>query len=733
MPQYIPINGDDLLIVEQEVKTKKVVTKKIGPTNHLWIYDRSGSMSWALPELTKQLIDLSKKLPKGDSLSLGWFSSEGGEFNWVFKGFRIVDDADYKMLEAAIKKNSHSIGCTCFSEILNDTDTVIKDLTVISKTFSLHFFTDGYPVVSNYQKEVGNIFSAIKKIKGRINTAMFVGYGSFYNKELMAQMAEKLGALLIHSSMIPEYSESITKLMKLTENQEPKEEVETLVKSPLAIFTVTDQGVMIYSIDEDGKVYINPQQGTSTYVYYVSTEKPNKKSWDKVEVSSLNFGESSDRLSKALYASALVLTQQTKSDLALEILGKIGDKAIIDSLNNAFQVEEYGTVEGSINKALQDVSLRFASGRDQNYLPPPDAFCVFDVLNTLVDDKDAAFFPYHEKFKYDKIGVGTKTKDGFSKFTADKTSKCPFANLTWHESHLNLSVLTKVTGTIELHDVNSITPKKLGFSSPYPTFVYRNFTFVKDGHTNIKVFYISSSEDSYKLFKNKGIVVDDTFKKDGIYGVDISKLPAINRKIATGKTSAKDLCKLVVKEQILKGQVKALKWLKDQEVGDETEKPVNLTDEQAQFLKENGIQVERGGLYSPPTEKEDPKDFYMAKTFEINLAGLKSLPPVNKVMEKIAAKKPRTPVEALIEKGIETWNSKKASLSDKKAKAKWFEETLTACNKELKELRGDLQATKFAVILGKKWFDEFKSRDNCELTVDGVKCSFVLGEDKVPV
>lgn len=348
MPRYIPIRGDELILIEQEIKTKKTITKK-GPTNFIWIYDRSGSMSGSLPELTEQLITLSRKLSKGDLLTIGWFSSQG-DFNWIFKGFKISDDSDYKALEKAIRANSSSRGCTCFSEILQDTDTVINDLSAFSKTFSLHFFTDGYPVVNNYSKEIDNIFKAIKNIKGKIHTATVLAYGEYYNQELMSQMAEKLGAMLIHSSLIPEYSDSITKLIKLTDNSEPKEEVEPLVAAPTAIYSVTDQGVVTCSIDEDGKIYITPEKNKNTVLYYISTEKPNKKSWDKVEIPSINFGDNADQLAKAVYAASLILTQQTKTDVALEVLGKVGDKALIDGVSNAFTLADYGRVEEVITR-----------------------------------------------------------------------------------------------------------------------------------------------------------------------------------------------------------------------------------------------------------------------------------------------------------------------------------------------------------------------------------------------
>ena len=732
MSRYVPIKGDDLVLIEQEVKVKKVVVKK-GPINFIWIYDRSGSMTWLLPELTKQLIDLSKKLEKGNILSLGWFSGEG-DFNWVFKGFKITDDSDYKALEKAIKDNSSSRNTTCFSEILQDADVVIKDLSVFSKTFSFHFFTDGYPVVSNYQKELSSIFSAIKKIKGRIQTSMFVSYGAYFNKELMGQMAEKLGSILVSSSQILDYGLSLNRLIKLTENSEPREEISPLVSKPLSVFTITDQGIVIYTPDEDGKLYISPTKGDCTKVYYVSNEKPNKKSWTKLEATDINFGDNNDQISQAMYAAALVMTQQTKSDIALEILGKIGDKAVIDSLNTAFQVEEYGTVEQTINKAIQDVSLRFPSGRDTNYLPPTDAFCVFNVLNMLLDDDESAFFPYHEKFKYERIGVASAAKDDYAKFQADKKSKCPFNNLTWHESRLNLSVQTRVNGTVDLKDRDGFSAKSFNLPVPYPTFVYRNFSFVKDGHTHIKVFYITSSEGTYKEFKNKGIVVDDTFKSDKIYGVDISKLPAINRKIADGKTSATDLCKAALQEHKLKAQIKALKYLKGQEVPADAKGAMDgLTDAQTAFLKANGVSTDRDGSYSPPVTKEEPTDFYMAKFFDIALSGIATLPPVKKVQEKIASGKALTPSEVLLEAGIKAWNARKGSVSGEEAKLKWFEGTIKDLQNQMKTLRATIQMNKFAVILGKKWFDEFSSRENCELTIDGVKCIFKLGEEKVPV
>lgn len=727
MPKYVQFDNN-LVLLEQEVKAKKVIQKK-EPVNHIWVYDRSGSMYGLISELCEQLIELSKKVPKGDTLTLGWFSSEG-DFNWIFKGFRVVDNADYKPLEAAIKKNSHTVGLTCFSEILSDVSIVIEDLSVFSKSFSFNLFTDGYPVVNNYRKEVDSIFAAIKNIKGKITTAMLIGYGCYYNKELMAQMSEKLSAMLIHSSSIKEFSNHIVKLVNMSSSSQPKQEVEPLFQNSLAIFSVTDQGVVSLSLDDD-KLYVSPEKGKPVKIYYLSTEKPNKKSWDKIDMTTIDFASGQDSLSKGIYAAALIMSQQTKTDVAMEVIGKTGDKAIIDKLNNAFMVEEFGDTEEAIDKAVNDVSCRFASGRDSSYLPKADAFCVYDALNLLTEDEDSAFFPYHEKFKYEKIGVKSSEKEGYSEFIADPKSKCPFNTLIWNESRLNLSVQTSIKGTVQLREINGKTPAQMGFIENYPTFVFRNYTFVKDGHTHTKVFYLSSSEKTYKKFKNEGIVIDDDFKNTKVYAVDFGKLPAINRVLAGDNNSGVELCKNVLEMQRYKGEIKALKWLKNDVLGEKVAESETFSEEQAEFLKENCI--DKKGMYSPPTEKAEAVDFYMAKTFDIKLKGIASLPTVKKVIEKIASNKSRTPSESLIETGINLWEGVKLSglVEDDVKKSEWFEDILEKKQKKLREIRSSVQKTKMAVILGRKWFKEFTSRDNCELVIDGVKCVFELGEEKV--
>ncbi len=724
---FVKVN-ENLFVVEQSVKNDNVVEKR-SSVNHIWIYDRSGSMYGALRELSQQLIDLSKQIPVGDTLTIGWFASEG-RHKFMTKGFKIADDADYDSLEKLIRNNSTTMGLTCFSEILADTKEVIEDLSVFSDTFSFHFFTDGYPNVSNTQKEMKNIFSAISDIKGKIASAMFVGYGYYYNKELMTKMAEKLGAMLIHSSMVPEYADSITRLMELSGSASPRQDILPSVDNPLAVFTITDQGVVVTGVDEEtGMVSVAPQ-GARTSVYYVSETAPE----DDLPVQINPDGDEEGRLT-SMYAASLVLTQQMRTDLALEIMGAVGDKRLVDSITNAFTIDEYGRAENRLEESVYLDDTRFVNGRDTNYLPPNDAFCVFDVLTKLMDE-DASFYPYHEGFVYNKVSKPTAVNNDYAKFVPMDNAECSMDDLVWHKNRLNLSVRAVINGSIALKDVEDKTAADMGLIDNYPVFVYRNYTFIKDGIVNVKKFYVSTDLETKQYFVDKGIVIDDgdDFDCDGIYGLDISNLPAINRVIAEGYTSATAMCKLLKRENEIKGELKALKdFLKKDFEDSSVFESKLISDQQKAFLEANGVDIDKGGVYSPKVDPVESTDVYIAKKFDIKIKGLSSIPAVKKVVDKIGAGKKRTLSESVVETGIVSYEGYKAKEDDDDMRKLWLTKEISRLNTELKPIRQHVQKYKFAITLASKWFDEFDSRDDNVITYDDWTFTFVVGEEAVKI
>lgn len=724
---FYQINKNLYLIQQDIPKTKE--DAKPEATNHIWIYDRSGSMYSELSKLIDDLTLKVREIPVGDTLTLGWFSGEG-EYNYILKGFQISKDADYKVLEKVLQNNRTTISCTCFSEILAETETVIKDLKVFSEKFSLMFLTDGYPVVSNYTKEKNDIFKAISKIEKYISSSCLVGYGNYYNRDLMMEMAENLGGSLIHSKDLPQFSIILSDLIKNAGGSDGKIQVNIQQKPDLdLVFSISDNSVNIYK-EKDGSVNFIPNlNAKEDFVYYLKTSKPVGATEIKFKDNELLRPTKQSTFLSAIYAAGCLLSQKTKTDLAMEVLASIGEVRYVKLLNNAFTNADYGAVEAELKQAVFTPKMRFQEGIDKKFLPPEDVFCLLDMVEMLTADENAYFYPYHEKFKYNRIGAPAKVIGDYPEFKAEDNVKCPFNKLTWHQTLLNLSVAVKINGTVKLKG----SPKKLGLPETLQTYINRNYTIVKDGFVNTPVLPVSLSESTFNTFVAKGILTEKTFVEDKVYFLDLTSLPIMNRKIAKGKTSAKDLSDKVFQEIELQAQLKVLndkrKDLFSNTSSLKEEAFASYTAEQIALLDENG--VTKNG-FSPKTVTEPIGDFYFVKEFDIKVKGFSSLPKVSDVMERLASNKKLRNVDAVMKKGIDLLTECPDKVSDK-VKLAWIDDKIGTLKKDLHKTRFSIQKTKFAIILGKKWFDEFDSRENSTLETNGNTFIFDLKESRIDI
>ena len=719
--RYLKINKD-LYLSQVEVSEKAIEEKINETTNHVWIIDRSGSMYHTLPHLIEDLINRSKKLPIGDYLTLGWFSSEG-QHNFILKGFKISDESDYATLESILRKNKMSLNLTCFSEIIASTKQVISDLKVLTPRFAVVFLSDGYPVVSNYNKEITAIFQAIDGIRYDITASLLVGYGNYYNKELMSQMAEAFGGSLTHSSDLEKFSISLNEFIENVKDAQGR--IRVLLDKPTngeIYFSINGTDINVYQYDEsiNGIMFLPTRKGKN-WLFRLS---------DKLFIpvdggEEVNLTDSAvdaatskiDNFVKGVYAASYILSQKCQNDKALSVLGVLGDKYLITKMNNAFTNEEYGKVEELIKNAVVNPNKRFVSGRNTNYLPQDDAFCVLDLLDML---SDSHFYPYHAAFHYKRIGIPSVPKEGYPKFEAHLDVSCRMSDLVWNKNLLNLSLLARIPGYIKL-DKNY---KKLGFDdNTFDTHVWRNYTLIKDGMLNVTKLPVSITKNVYDKIKVHPDLIAST---DGdITILDLSVLPIMNRKIAKSYTSAEVLFGWALNELYYQSDMKVLKYFKEK-LSPEKELLTGfegLSEEQIKYLMDLGI-TKNG--YSPPTEKMDSSDYYMAKSISISIKGFSSLPKIDDVIKKEQSGKKLTASEELIygsygdyiilfeEKNINEINGE-----------------IAECQTMLKGVRSRIQKAKFAVILGKSWFEEFSSRDDTTMKVGGYEVSLKLGTEKI--
>jgi hypothetical protein len=687
---------------------KKAKPAKRQVTNHLLIFDRSGSMGWTLSKLVDDVIEWIDKLPQGDTVTVGWFSGEG-QRSLVLKGVTLDSTEAKARAVAILNQCRHAVGATCFSEITGDLLDAVRDLEPVSNKFSLVFFTDGCPVVRDVRAEVAALRDKMTALGSRLTSSLFIGYGNYYNRELMGDMAQWGGGAMVHADNIEKFRPEIIDFSTGL-GDDPVVEVQ-MEADPglLACFSISGKNVVALAQGAAGEPWSVKLPASEEAVVYTLTTSEGRRNKTLGEVET-----------RGLYGAATILSRMGRGDAALEVLGLLGDVGLTNSLSASYTTSEIGNAEAAISAAMSDASRRYLGGKKVGCLPKRDAFCVLDALSLLVEDEDAKFHSADARFRYKRIGVKQEVAEGYSEFEPSESDGSPMRDLTMNETRPNLSILVKLNGTIQLTDECA----KHGLAKTFPTHCFRNYTIVKDGALNVDVLPCSMSRETFKTLRRHGaIMADAEFVDSWVYAVELSKLPVMNRAMAEGHRSATTLAKNVLKTYELQGRLKALKYYLEQH---DPEKKRLLTESRlseaaVQYLTDRG--VGRNG-YSPKTESAKSGDSYMAKEFKVSGKGFSSFPKVEDVVERRKANKGQTASGAMVLLGVEEHEALLPTSGKKIVAA--LSARIEDLTGELRSIRRKVQAAKFAVLLGNQWFEEFSSREDCSLVVDDVQFSFAV-------
>lgn len=689
-------------IVSSKVAAVEAASK-MQATNRVAIFDRSGSMMWTIDKVVDDLYHWVEQIPNGDTVTIGWFSGPG-QYRFILKGVRINGPEDLAMVKQVLDANRNVVATTCFSEILGDLASVVTDLSPISGRFSLVFLTDGCPVVPDVVQEIKDIEANLAKVE--LASALFIGYGDYYNRNLMADMARWSGGALIHADAISRFGVEINSFTK-ADKAAPAVEINAMGTT---VFTVSDNGQpIIHKVQQNGKAKVL----VGSKVYHLTID--GGSAFDDADLD-------------GIYAACILLVRANRVELALETLGDIGDKHLVNKLANAYTVSELGNVESDLATAAKNKETRFVGGRKLGCLPDRNAFCVLQALQILASDDEAHFHPYHELFAYKRIGVKALVAEGYSTFTSKHTG-CPLGTLVFHETRMNVSISTKISGTIELTDECA----NYGLGKKFPTYQHRNYTIVKDGALNVDCLPCSMSEATFTALTEHG-VVSGTWVKDAIYGINLAALPVINRAMADNHKSAKQLCEWISEIYLLEGRLKAFRhYLKQCDPDGKYQHAESvLLPEAVEYLESQG--VGKNG-YSPKRTLEKPVDTYLAREFVVAAKGMSSLPKIDDVLDRRAKGKPQTKSGLVVLSGIEHFEAMAAEsakrhhhLTDDKQLIKALKQLIADEGSKLWGLRYKVQIAKFAVLLGNQWFDEFTSREDCRLTLGDYEFTFQIKE-----
>lgn len=615
---------DSLYLNIDSFKIDKNNEKKESSKNFYMILDVSYSMSWVLNQLKEDLKNKLRNIMKdGDTLTLARFSSENWEYEYFTVWFRKALDSDFNLFDKKLDEKVKPLWSTCFSEVLNDLPSIVKQ---VNDTYQwdniVCFLTDGEPCVSNYQKELENIFKNLEKIE--VDSFVFVWYTSYYNRELLSEMTEKVQGNFIHAQEFKDYSFETNKVFENFSNKYVIIEVNKSESSKnLVHFTIDEDIVLNQKVEWNNvKMFVNKEKDEVNLAYF-----SNKNDFEVIHKNDLN-----DLLIQYLYASVLQLSKNWKRLDALEILSYLWDKYLLDIYDNSLTTIELAYFDKEVEKAVFDVDSRFIEWKEMNYLPNPNKFCIVELFDLLKERKAKFYLNWLESYNKTTAEY-KKLEDNLSKFI--KNDEAHYFDINWNQEELNLSIKCKINWYVDLSNVEEDI-SKLNIPEKYYSFIFRNYSIISDWKLNIEKLPIQIDEDTFNELKKKNVISKKEEFNDKFIYIELTKLPIINKKISSKEYQFSDIANKQFKLEEIKAKLKVINSLLPTKKDEFSWKAkFVLSQEASEFLSKIWI---TSYWYSPKVERvkldEEWKDYRIARTVRISVKWFSSLPKVDVIKDK---------------------------------------------------------------------------------------------------
>ena len=771
--------AESLFIVKQIV-SKKAPAKPVEiPTNHIAVIDCSGSMSWDLPKIREQL---KKKLPKilreQDTISIIWFSGRK-EFGVLLEAEPVATLVDLSNVNKAIDRWLKPNCLTGFKEPLEEAKDLVERVSKKRKgsVCNLFFMSDGMDNCWGRPE----ILKAVEQAAGGLASATFVEYGYYADRPLLTAMAEKAGGTLIFSEDFDKYAPLFEAAMQKKLSGALRIEVK-VDGDPIGGFVYALVGGDLMTFAVTGDTLSVPEDLSA--IYYLSPSIIGSAGDDVISISKKKDKADDDVMAPA-YAAVSLFSLRMKSDVVFPLLKALGDIDYIDRFSSCFGKQRYSEFMDATKAAAFDPSKRFTKGWDPNKVPREDAFTILELLQLLSKDDGNRVLLDHPDFKYSRIGRGrvdastqlteaeieeiqkltlriaaerdvkklkilqeqladiTDKKSEALKFETDPAPDgYPISSLTFNEERPNVSFLVKKPGVV---DISSRVPKEFKGKIPekFQTFIYRNYTVVKDGLVNVEFLPVKVTAETLDKLVEAGVIDKDhvkNFKLCDSITINLRDLPIINRKMVKA-TSAKTLFELEYELTKARAAQKVYNSVKKEKFPRKAEGFVVMYgDDAAKWLKEHGFTDYSG--FSPKTVQAEATDFYLGKCLEISLKGLSTLPSLKDLHEQIKKNKLNA-CGRLMKPHLDRIESFLASDIYNKAADKdgvfeaWLDGEAKSVRQQTQTLIYQVAQTTFCLIVGQIWPIEFSSLDENSMTIDfdgqKIVCSMNLKEIQIKI
>lgn len=719
-------------------------TPALPPSVHrVFFGDCSGSMSGDLGALRQHLKNnLSTTVAVGDTVTIGWFSGRG-QFGIVAEGVRIRDVRDLSALHSAIDRYLRPVGLTGFKEPLEEVERVVSRLRAgdPSYAFSLCFMSDGH----DNQWSRGEILAVCERLGPDLAAAAVVEFGWYANRPLLVAMAEAMGGEYVFAEDFSRFAPVLDTEFSRRVDGVRKRELR-LPRAPLhgIAFAVRGDALATYAVGPDLTVRV-PEDVRS--LHFLSP----------VAVGADRGGIAQGRGPEvaAAYAALVVLSQRVQADDTLKVLKALGDVRLIRQFASCYGKQQYSAFQEAAAGAAANPVLRWTEGFDPTMVPAEDAFTVLDLLAELMAEEGNLLHLTHPSFAYKRIGrkavtaAGQLTAEEQAEVTgmsararsaadleavqrriseivaskpvaatfraADVDAGVPFASVNLNESRPNVSLLTRQDGVV------AVGANALGVPTEVPSFIWRNWTIVRDGILNVGTLPVSLTRATFERLTVRGLV-EGPWVDGAVAEIRLDGLPIVNRKMVR-RVSAKECFLLQYELAKARAAQKVFKFHEDAHFP--RERAAGLRDrygaDAAEWLKSLGV---TDGGFSPKVVQAEANDVYVGRELKIALKGLATLPKVDDVAAKLGSGKKLTASEALMAPFVEEWEQfvgspiYKGAANPEALLKTWLVDKSAHWVKRAREINRELSEIKFSVVVGQVWFPEFESLDEGTLVID---------------
>ena len=752
------------------------------PVNHIAVIDCSGSMSWDLPKIREQL---KRRIPKilgeKDTMSIVWFSGRG-QFGTLLEAEPVSTLKDLQEVNKAIDRWLRPVGLTGFKEPMEEAASLVARVGKKNKNpFALFFMSDG----CDNQWDRQEILKATEKTAGGLASATFVEYGYYADRPLLTAMAEKAGGSLIFAQDFDGYQPLFEGAIQKKVSGAPRVEV-PVHGDVVGGFAFAMSGGDLYSFEASGGKVSVPEDLPEVWYLSSSSVGDSMRRVQDLSKVAADTGNDAFGVTDAAYAAVSLFSLRAQPKVVYPLLQAVGDVRLIEQFGGCFAG---GTVcAGPSSKAAAFGTGRVPDGWDPDKVPRDDAFTVLDALRILSSDDENRVLLDHDLFSYSRVSRGrldagevlteeeqaqiqditsrlasekdvaklkelqkelaaiTDSKQKALRFEADKAPDGYEINgLVFNETRPNVSFGVKKAGTVSLSDRITKGVAKAGVPEKFPTYVFRNYTVIRDGLVNVEVLPVKLTPATEKAFaaevaagRAPAALVE---RKDGVTVLNLKGVPVVNRNMVKD-ASARELFTKEWELTKARALQKVYNSVKKENVPVVSKGFKEIYGEEAAaWLQEQGITDYRG--FSPPhTAQAESKDFYLAKELKVSIKGYSSLPSLGDVRKKVASGKLNPPAQLMIpaleevEKFLASDVYKTASNQGSLLET-WIFDRFKESQGRVRQLLFEMSQIRFGVIVGQTWFSEFQSieENSMDLQMDGVtlSCKVDMKETEVKI